>query len=352
MFVSVIVIYYSASMTYPFIIAFVIAFMINPLVDYFETRWKLPRGLSVLFTLMIIFLLFAGIVILLIVEMINGLIYLANEVPGNFQKLIIYLESFFVAQILPIYHQLTSMFNNLNPTQQSTILENIQSISAQMTSSFTKFVQALAAGMSKLIVSLPSVATVLVFSLLATFFISKDWYRLKHMFRKIVPKKALKSSMSVYAELRNALFGFMKAQLTLMTITSIIVLIGLWILRVDYAFTIALVIGLVDLVPYVGTGLVFIPWIVYNFFTENYPLTIGLSILYGIVIIQRQMMEPKLLSSSIGLDPLATLIALFIGFQLFGFLGLLIGPALLVIGKTLYQTGILKEIWGIVVGKK
>ena len=82
-----------------------------------------------------------------------------------------------------------------------------------------------------------------------------------------------------------------------------------------------LIIFFVDFIPYIGVGTVFIPWILYQFFTEQFMLTIQLSILYIIVIIARQILEPKILASSIGIHPLIALIILFIGIQSFGILG-------------------------------
>lgn len=349
-FLSFILLFYTAKITYPFIIAFGIAFLMNPLVNFFEMRWKLSRMLSVLLTMLLILLVFAGLITIIVIEAINGVEYLVEIVPSNFQMLVQYLEEFFVNNILPFYNQLLTMFDNLDPSQQNTIVDNIESMGSQITEGFKNGVQAFATGLSLILVSLPNFATGLIISILATFFISKDWYKLKERFTKITPEKALKSGGSVYTELRKALFGFIKAQFTLISITAVIVLIGLLILRIEYAITIALIIGLVDLLPYLGTGLIFIPWIFYNFFTENYFLTIGISILYAIVLVQRQVMEPKVLSSNIGLDPLPTLMALFIGFKLFGFFGLILGPVLLVLGKALYNAGVFHEAWKFITG--
>ena len=119
-----------------------------------------------------------------------------------------------------------------------------------------------------------------------------------------------KSGMEVYIELRKAFFGFIRAQVTLISITGAIVLAGLLILRVKYAFALAFVIGLIDLLPYLGTGFIFVPWIIYEFIVQNYSLGIGLLVLYIIIIVQRQMMEPKVVSVNIGISPLVTLIAI------------------------------------------
>jgi sporulation integral membrane protein YtvI len=120
---------------------------------------------------------------------------------------------------------------------------------------------------------------------------------------------------------------------------------------VEYAITVALIIGLVDLIPYLGTGLIFVPWIIFLAISGNLPLAIGLGVLYLIVIVQRQLMEPNILSSSIGLDPLTTLVSLFIGFQLIGFLGLLVGPVTVVIFNTLYKAGVFHEIYAFIIGR-
>jgi sporulation integral membrane protein YtvI len=344
--------YYISTVTYPFIIALVLSFLINPIVNFFEARGRMPRALAVLFALLLIIGSIVGILTFLITEIVGGVAYLANVLPEHVNELVRYLEEFFAAQIIPLYNQLASMFNNLDPSQKSSVIENIQSVGTTVTSVFTDFVQNIASAISRFIVSLPNFATVIIFSLLATFFISKDWYKLGSTFKRLIPNKAFESGGKVYKDLRKALFGFIKAQFTLISVTAVIVLVGLLIMRVEYAITIALLIGLVDILPYLGTGAVFVPWIVYSLLTENFYLSIGLSILYGIVIVVRQVMEPKVLSSNIGLDPLATLIALFVGFKLFGFLGLIIGPVLLVVIKTLHQANIFREAWTFIIDKK
>lgn len=336
--------------TYPFLIAIVIAFLMNPLVNFFENNIKLPRPFSVFITILLIMAAIIGIIFLLVVELINGFTYLADQIPEHFKTLITYVETFIASQIIPFYHHLTAIISSLDPSQQEEILSQIRSVGTNIANGGAEILKSILEGVPEQLKKLPNFATVVVFSLLGTFFISKDWYKLGMKMKDITPSKVLDSGGSVFKGLQKALFGFVKAQFTLISITAIIVLIGLLILRVDYAVTIAIITGAVDLLPYLGTGLIFIPWIIYMFFTGNYFLTIGLSLLYIVVIIQRQMMEPKVLSTNIGLDPLATLVALFVGYQLFGFLGLIVGPVTLVILNTLHQSGVFKEIWAFILG--
>ncbi|MBX4161443.1 sporulation integral membrane protein YtvI [Priestia megaterium] len=343
--------YYISSLIYPFIIACCIAFFINPMVNLFELKLRLPRYLAVLLSMVLIFSLLAGLITLLITEIIAGSTYLAKVVPTNFKEVVIFIENIATEQILPFYERITSMFNNLNTGQQATILSNIKGVGNHIAQTVGDFLQNVLQSIPVLLSVLPNAATVIIFSLLATFFISKDWYKLMAKSSLFIPKKVRENGQTVVLELKNALFGFIKAQLTLISITTIIVLFGLLVLKVDYAITVALLIGLVDILPYLGTGLVFVPWMIYAFATDNVSFAVGLSVLYAVVLVQRQIMEPKILSSSIGLDPLATLIALFVGYQLIGFFGLIVGPVILVILKTLHTTGVFKETWQFIIGK-
>lgn len=340
--------YYLSKVTYPFLIGLIIAFMINPMVNLLETKVKMPRVLSVFVALILIFAIFAGIITLLIVEIVSGANYLAKVIPQHLNTLITFLENYFTS----LYHQLYSVFNKLEAGQKDTIIGNIQNVGTKIGDTVGNFIQDLIGSIPNIISWFPNAATVLIFSLLATFFISKDWYRLQRIGSKLIPEKARTSGKTVFADLKMALFGFLKAQLTLISITTVIILIGLLILRVDYAITIALLTGIVDIIPYLGTGAVFVPWIIYEVISGDIGMAIGLGVLYIIVLVQRQIMEPKILSSNIGLDPLATLIALFVGFKLIGFLGLIVGPVTLVIISTLYRANVFHDIWQFIKGKE
>jgi sporulation integral membrane protein YtvI len=344
--------YYLSKITYPFIIAIAIAFMINPVVNFFEKKAKMPRALAVIVTLILLIAVFAGLVTLLVAEIVSGANYLAKVVPQHLDTLIDYLENLFTAQIIPLYNQLTSVFKQLGTGQQDTIITNIQNVGKTIGTTVGNFIKNLFGNIPTIFSWIPNAATVLIFSLLATFFISKDWQRLTAAGGRLLPNKAKKSGKTIFIDLKKALFGFIKAQLTLISLTTVIILIGLLILRVDYAITIALLTGIVDILPYLGTGAVFVPWIIYEAIGGDMGLAIGLGILYIVVLVQRQVMEPKILSSSIGLDPLATLVALFVGFKLLGFLGLVIGPVTVVIINTLYRANVFHDLWTYIKGNE
>src|SRR5690606_16779502 len=127
--------------------------------------------------------------------------------------------------------------------------------------------------------------------------------------------------------------------------TALVSFIGLWILQVEQSLTIAVILGFIDLLPYFGPGLILIPWSIYSFFTGDLFMGIGLLILYGSTVTVRQIAEPKVLSSSMKLNPLAILVSLFAGLQLFGLIGLIIGPISLVLIISLYDAKVFDGLW-------
>ena len=349
---SVYLLLLTAKYTYPFIIGICLAFLMNPFITFLTGKLRFPRALAVLVSMLILIALIAGLITFLVTETVAGAAYLSDVLPKHLNTMIILIQDYFQAKILPLYEEIISLFNNLEAGQQDTVLSNIENIGSSIGTTLTNLIQTTLGFVPKLIGWLPGAGTGAIFTLLATFFIAKEWNKLLAKTQQFLPDKTLQNIRKVIIELERALFGFIRAQLTLISMTTLIVLIGLLILRIEFAITIALITGFVDLLPYLGTGLVFVPWIIYALMTGNLSLALGLAILYTVVIVQRQLMEPKILSSSIGLDPLATLVAIFVGFKILGFLGLILGPIVLVIIRTLYKLHILHDVWDFIMGRK
>lgn len=349
---SLLLIYFLSGFTYPFIIALIFAVAINPMAGFLENSLKLPRGMAVIATLFILIGLFAGFVTLLIGEVMAGAAYLAAVVPEHAAVLIRYLEEIFASRLIPLYERLAGMFKSMDSGQQDAIMNSISDTGNKITGNVTEFLQNFFLKLPGLISWIPGAATVIVFSFLATFFISKDWYKLRDRFLEVSPPHVKKSVAHIYTDLKKALAGFIHAQLTLISITLVIVLAGLLILQVDYAITVALIIGFLDLLPYLGTGAVFVPWMLYEILAGDTRMALGLAILYTVVVAQRQVMEPKLLSASIGIHPLATLVALFAGYKAAGFIGLILGPVTLVLLTTLHKANVFHDIWSYIKGSR
>ncbi|WP_289137436.1 sporulation integral membrane protein YtvI [uncultured Brevibacillus sp.] len=352
-YVGIWIFQFATPLLYPFLIALVIALIINRPVTFITKKFKIPRWLSVTIALLLLMLLAVGVVTLVVTETVVEIGELAKRLPGFASELSEYLQRTISQEFLMgVYNQIQWMYSQLDPDFQLKVNNTIGSGITSITHTGQDLVVKFLNGLKNLLVSLPNMATVSVISLMGAFFISKDFYQWESRFRRLLPNGVNNRLDQIFRDLRGALVGFIKAQLTLISLTAAIVIIGLLIMRVEYAITIGLLTGLVDLLPYLGTGTVFIPWIVYLFFKGNYSMVIGLSILYAVVLIFRQIIEPKVVAESVGLDPLLTLVALFVGLQLFGFLGLIIGPVSLVLINALVKANVFTDVWKYIRGKQ
>lgn len=335
---------------YPFLIGILLAILINPAVNWLEKKAKFPRWLAVLITILILLGLLITLITLLVIEIGTELNLLQRHLPYIFDEYMGKIQQFILYQVVPFYDRLISLYGSLDNEVQRNIEGYVQEVTTSLSHVLSEAGRSLINGILSFIRSIPIIATAFIISLLASFFLSKDWPKWQRLFQEVIPKKLQKKSLSVFQDLRGALFGFIRAQLTLISITFMIVLIGLMILRVDYALTIALFASLADLLPYVGPGLIFIPWIIYQFISGHYFMVIALAILYAIVTVTRQLLEPKILGDNVGLDPLTTLFALFVGFNLFGLIGLIVGPVLMVILQAFHRAGVFKELLAFIKG--
>ncbi|WP_373893041.1 sporulation integral membrane protein YtvI [Virgibacillus natechei] len=341
---------YTFKVLYPIIVAMVMSYVINPFVNVLEKKLKFPRPIAAITVISALFLFMISTIYLIVAEVIQGTAYLANKIPEQFHAFITYMENFFNTTILPIYEKLMSIFHTLEPAQQLNIQEHIQQLASHIATTGASFLQDFLLKIPEFITMLPNSLTVFVFIVLATFLITNDWHRLEAATKKVIPFSVKTSTEHVLKHLKKAIFGFAKAQLILMFITAGVIFIGLLFFQVEHALTIALLAAAADLLPYVGTGIVFLPWIIYLFITANYSMTISLILLYMFIVILRQVLEPKILSTSIGINPLAALIALFIGIQLWGFLGIIVAPILLVVLNAFHQAGVTKQLWQFIKG--
>lgn len=337
--------YHLLRLTYPFLIATVFVLLIKPLIHLLEKYVRLPRPMSVLISILFLFVAVGGIVTYIIFKIIDGVFYLSEQVPAQILQISEATQAYFNDYILPLWDQGIGLLNNLEPSLQTLLQEGIQQIGGNLASLLGTFGQAIASGISSFIGALPITFTVIVFTILAIYFISKDWNKYAAIYRNYMPLMVRKQTVDVLHRLRIKFFGFLKSQIILMFLTAIVSLIGLFILQADRALTIAVILGVIDLIPYIGPGGILIPWSIYNFATGDIFMGVGLLILYAATVTVRQFAEPKVLSSSMKLNPLAILVSLFAGLKLFGIFGLVLGPILLVLIISLYETGAFNGLW-------
>lgn len=326
---------------YPFLIALILALILNPFASLLERRMRLPRSLAVITILGLFFMLLTGIMIVIIAEIAQGATVLSETLPSQMIQLADAMNRLAQDLFSGPYDKLRTIIHSLGGTEQALVHYQFNGLLKQAADALQRLLWQL----PQWLLIIPSSLATILLSFLAAFFIANDWPRITRFCKQSVPEKADKRFKRFLTELKKTIGNYAKAQLVLLAATGLIVFIGLLILKVENAFTLSLITIGVDLLPYAGTGLVFIPWIIYVFLAGQYNMAIGLCILYMVIILFRQLAEPKLLSSSIGVHPLIMLISLFAGLKIWGPAGLLAVPVLLVLLNGLRASGLLSEAW-------
>lgn len=346
LFISVIVFFttWIFSISYPFWIAALLVWMFYPIIRWLRRRVRFPNTLAVVTALLLGLSSLAGAVTGVVFLIIFGVRSISEFVPQWIESTSRDLQLFFNESIFPVWQQLTGAMDSLTPEQQNALNNGITTLGTQIAESFTEGGQGLTNTLTQIVIFVPASIVVLVFVFIAFYFIGKDWERIFNYMQTRTPNAVVKKAQAFKKMFQYRVFGFLRAQVLLMFIASFIVLIGLLILQVDNALTIALIVGVAEILPYLGSGTILIPWTLYMFFTGSISMGIGLAIVYGVTVLVRQAIEPKVLSTSMNLNALAVLISLFVGFQLFGVIGVFIGPFILVIMVIFKDIGVLDDL--------
>lgn len=171
-----------------------------------------------------------------------------------------------------------------------------------------------------------------------------DFKKINNFIALQLPAKIVNFLIEVKKQLKTTGYKYIRAYLLMISITFVQLFIGFRILKIDYAFTIALLTAIVDILPVIGVGTVLIPWSAVLLLSGDFFTGFGLLIIFIITALIRQFIEPKIIGVSIGLNALATLIAMYAGFKMFGFIGMFTIPLFVIIIKNLNDNGIIK-LW-------
>jgi sporulation integral membrane protein YtvI len=313
----------------PFILAFLIAFLLEPLVTRFMRGLRLRRPYAAVVAL-IFTLLFIGVLIFFIVVRLHTeLSELAITLPSY---------SYFFDMI---HSQMDAFqtFLKVNPQIQSTLDNSTQAI----LNTLQDWAKTGSLFLLNFLSALPGFFIVLVVTIVATLLMSSSFPGIKRFFGNLIPRKYQIGAQRVSEDLGMAIFGFIRGMSILISVTGIILTIGLLILGNRYAFTIGFTAALLDLLPIVGTGIIFIPWAIGLFIVGSVSYGLKILLLWVFVTVVRQILEPKIMSHNIGLHPLPTLMSMYIGLKLFGGVGLILGPGLVIVFEALRKAGIFTD---------
>jgi sporulation integral membrane protein YtvI len=317
----------------PIFLAVIIFLMIEPLARFLNRRGMRKSLASAISTLLFIIVILGALVGLGIVftNQIMNLVEFFNEFKSH---------TLFQEQLLGRFSLLQAQLQNLLPPE---LLNKAASVAGNFAAKASVFITGFLSGLVGGLTSFSAFVFNFAVGIILAYFLSieiESW-------KKLAADKTPSTFKQVYYFLKeNVLKGivsYLKAQLKLISLTFIVIFIALLILNVKNAFSISLLSAFFDILPLLGVSTLFIPWIVYLFIVGNTTLAIWLSAVLLVVILVRQIMEPKITGDSLGVSAFTTLSFMIISLSIFGIAGVILSPILIILLKALYDQGYLQR---------
>lgn len=315
----------------PFVIGWIIAMIANPLVRMLERRLKVARK----HTSMVIII---GVLAVIIV-VIYFLGVKIGEETRSFLEQAPEMYSEFREEFQDAGKNLESIISELPQNIQESLEEaqkDIGDITGQAVGKISQFTVDKAGTFAR---NIPGILISIIFSILSAYFFIADRDRILEFGRNHTPQ-IIQEKWRMMAESFKMVFGgYFKAQFKIMAVIGVILFIGMLILKVRFAILVAILVAFLDMLPFLGTGTVLIPWAVFKLLSGDIRYAVGLVILYLVTQLVRRIIEPKLVGDSIGMNPLATLIFMYIGYRVGGVLGMILAVPIGAIVLNFYKAG-------------
>lgn len=315
----------------PFVVGWIIAAIAAPLVNWLEKRLKIVKKLG---SALIVILVLAAIVLVIYF----GASRLITEVRGlvrDFPDMYAQLE----AGLRQIGNTLSGIFDRLPDGVQNgidTVAQNLDQYMGNLVSGISEPTVMAAGNIARRV---PSYLLYFLVTMISAYFFIVEREEVLGWLKKVSPQAVQKRMKLVMDNLRYAVGGYFKAQLKIMGVIFLILLAGLGFLGTGYFVLVAMLIAILDFLPFFGTGTALIPWAVYKFFMGDYKMTAALVIIYVITLVVHQLLQPKMVGDSVGLNPLVTLLLLYIGYRMGGILWMILAVPIGMVLINMCQAG-------------
>ncbi len=301
----------------PFLIAFIFSLIANPIVKFLEKKIKINRRFG---SVLIIVLVIAAIV-LLCYGAVSLLWTGVKGFSGELPSIVAGAES----DVSNAFAELADMLNN-TPFLQGVDFSRITTgISEYLANFLTK-----AEGVDNIAVigdtakKIPDIIVNIIICLLATYFFIADREKMTAFLGSHLPDNFKKHTLSLYHQVVDVVGGYFKAQFKIMFVIYIVLAIGLAIIRIDYGWLLGFGIAFLDMLPVFGTGTVLIPWAAIKLLSGDYKIAVGLVVLYAVSFVIHQVIQPKLVGDSVGMEPFAALFFMYIGYRVSSVFGMIL----------------------------
>ena len=316
----------------PFIIGWIISSIASPVVRFFEEKLKVRRKAVSAVVIVAVLAVVVLLVYLLEAKLIKEGVGFVNELPNIWNSIL--------AEFYEVGANLEGIYNRMPVDMQNT-LDNIgQEMGNYFSGIMTSIELPSFAAVGSVAKQIPDVFLSIVICLLSAYFFVADKAYMANVAERFVPRAVRYRFDLIRRSFSKAIGGYFKAQFKIECWVYILLVIGLMILDVNYAFLVALGIAFLDFLPVFGTGTVMLPWAVIEFLSKDYRMMFGLLVIWLVGQLVRQVIQPKIVGDSIGVDAIPTLFLLYIGYRLAGMLGMILAVPIGIILMNLYEEGV------------
>lgn len=317
----------------PFFLALILANVLDPIVVWLQTRIRLPRGVATILTLGAVLFVFGYSALWILSNLYREVVELAATLP-TYEKTIGKLVTDMVERAAEVFEQFPRDWIRFFRDQADGEID-------EMLKTGVDILKGLAGGFLDGIASLPVVFVTGVVTMLATYFFTTDKERVDASLLRTVPYRVRPTLAELRDKILVDLVGFFKAQFILLFINTALAALWLFLGGARYWMLLALTLGILDVIPVLGPGLVLVPWAAFGLWQGDVGLTFSLLALFAAMFGVRQVLQAKILGDSVGIHPLLMLFALWSGIVIFGVWGFLIGPVIVIFGKAIWNTGLI-----------
>ena len=314
----------------PFVIGWGIAAIAAPLVNWLEKKFNIVKKLgSALIVILVI-----GLIVVGIYFAVSRIILEVGDLIKNIPELYAQLES----GLRQIGSAMSGIFEKLPVVIQdgwNTVVANLDQYMGDLVSRISEPTVMAAGNFAK---SLPSYLISIIVAILSAYFFTIQREDVLKWMKQIAPSVEKRMTL-VMDNMRYAVGGYFKAQFKIMGVVFLILLVGFAVLGVRYFVLVAFLISFLDFLPFFGTGTAMIPWGIYKFLMGDYKMAILLIAIYAVTQLVRQLLQPKLVADSVGMNPLVTLLLLYIGYRIGSVLGMILAVPVGMVLINMLQAG-------------
>ena len=310
----------------PFLIGVFIAYCVQKPSELISSKIKISKQICAAILSFFVYIFVIGIFCLLVWLLYTNLNTLIKYFSRHSDTIRRYAENFYLYFDNFFENTEIGMQNTIKKLTDDTLNSFIEKISSFLSKTVTSIIK-----------NLPNLLISCIVTVVATCYISKDFERLKKFIKGVIGVNLCKKIVEIKNIFTECFLKLVIGYFWLFIITFTELFLGLMLLGVKRFFTFALLIATLDALPVIGTGAVLLPWSVVNFFQSNYKLGIGLVVLYVLIAVVKNFLEPKIIGKQIGINPLFTLLFIFLGLRVGGVFGMLVFPIVLTVLFTYYR---------------